>query len=357
MFREDLIPSSSDTSTSYQPSQPPSALRADPELPFLEMAWSPSQMQQVLNRQVLPAVWPGQQVTIVAIERMTYEAGKQCEILYALQFADPTRGQSRWAVVTFANENKLGEIYRHHYGGESSTAVRPTPSPVVFLPQYGCLVEFFPKDWKLPFLAQAMDPQEVAALLSQVGPETDRSRGLPKVEVLRYRFHRRCVLRYRVETPDCEAPMEAIGKVHKSGALAVRVAQTQSILQPQAAACGLIIPKPLGVVQEWGLLLMERVPGTVMKPLVQQARAPQQFKEVIGLAAATLARLHRFRFESQAVLSLQTQLEKLHKRAAPLHLVAPLLAQQAEALLQQLGQLGAQFTMAVAPSFVHSDFS
>src|SRR5437667_5976803 len=103
-FRADPEPSSPDTSTSAsgQPSRPPSALRADPELPFLEMAWSPSQMREFLNRRVLPAVWPGQEVTAVAIDEMTYKPGKQCEILYALQFADPTKGQSRWAVVTFS---------------------------------------------------------------------------------------------------------------------------------------------------------------------------------------------------------------------------------------------------------------
>src|SRR5213083_2840771 len=58
-------------------SRAPSALRADPELPFLEMAWSPSHMQQFLNHQVLPAAWPGQQVTAVAIEDTAYKPGKE----------------------------------------------------------------------------------------------------------------------------------------------------------------------------------------------------------------------------------------------------------------------------------------
>src|SRR5437867_11443075 len=113
-FRADPEPSSPDTSTSAsgQPSRPPSALRADPELPFLEMAWSPSQMQEFLNRQVLPAVWPDQQVAALAIDEMHYKPGKQCEITYSLQFANLTRGQSRWAVATFATENELGEIDR-----------------------------------------------------------------------------------------------------------------------------------------------------------------------------------------------------------------------------------------------------
>src|SRR5437870_4242227 len=130
MSRDDPKPSSSDPSASSQLSRSPSALRADPALPFLEMAWSTSQMQEFLNKRVLPAGWPGQQVTAVAIDRMHYKPGKQCEISYSLQFADPTTGQSRWAGVTFANKNMLGEIYRYHYGGESSPAAGPPPRPV-----------------------------------------------------------------------------------------------------------------------------------------------------------------------------------------------------------------------------------
>src|SRR5205823_6817689 len=123
------------------------------------------------------------------------------------------------------------------------------------------------------------EPGEVASLLSQEGPAAARSRALPQVEVLRYRYHSRCVLRYILEAPDGSDPQEVIGKMHKSGARAARDAQIQGMLQPQAAACGLIIPKPLRVVQEWGLFLMERVPGTVMKPVVKQAQAPQQLTE------------------------------------------------------------------------------
>src|SRR2546430_10375519 len=138
MSREDPKPSSSDPSASSQLSRSPSALRADPALPFLEMAWSPSQMQQFLNQRVLPAAWPGQHVTAVAIEETAYKPGKECEILYSLQFADPVRGQSRWVAVTFANENKLGKIYRHYSRGDA--VAQPTPCPVVCLPEYGCLV-------------------------------------------------------------------------------------------------------------------------------------------------------------------------------------------------------------------------
>jgi len=159
-----------------------------------------------------------------------------------------------------------------------------------------------------------------------------------------------------MEAPDSGVPREVIGKVHKSGALAVQAAQIQSLLQPQAAAYGIVIPKPLKVVEEWGFLLMECVPGSTLKPVVEQAQAPHQLTGVMELAAATLASLHRLHFESQKVQSLQTKVEEFHKRAAPLHLVAPLLAQEVEVRLQQIAQLGARST-AVAPSLIHGDFS
>jgi len=355
VLKEDLESSFPDTGASCQTAQPSHALRADPVLPFLEMAWSPSQMREFFNHRVLPPVWPGQKVTAVAIDGMTYKAGRQCEILYALQFADSTRGQSRWVAVTFAKKKKLREIYQRYYGGGGGASTRPTLCPAVFLPEYGCLIEFFPLDWQLPFLARALEPREVASLLFEGDPAAERPRGLPKVEVLRYRPYSRCVLRYVLDAPDGSDPQAVIGKVYQSRSQAAQDARVLNRLHPQAAACGLIIPKPLKVREEWGLLLMEQVPGTVVKLGVKQAQAPEQLKEVIELTATTLASFHCLRFESQKVRSLQTQLQRLHNIAALHHLVAPLFAQQVEALLEQIAQLGAR-SSAVTHTVVHRDF-
>jgi len=159
-----------------------------------------------------------------------------------------------------------------------------------------------------------------------------------------------------VDAADSSGPKEVIGKVFGSGSRAVQAARVLNLLHPHATACGLIIPKPIKVVRDRSLLLMERVPGTGLGPVVEQAQTPEQCKEVMGLAAATLARLHRLHFESQEVQSLQIQVEKLHERAALLPLVAPLFAQEVEALLGQIARLGAR-SSAVAPSFIHADFS
>jgi len=330
-------------------------LREDPALPLLEMAWSPSQMQQFLNQRVLPLVWPSQAVTAVAIEDMTFRADHQCEILYALQLGNPSRDQCQRVVVTFAKAHRLQEIYQRHYGGD--TVAHPTSSPVVFLPEYECLVEFFPLDWQLPSLARALEPGAIASLLSQADPQAEPARGLPQVEVLRYRLRsRRCVLRYVVDAPDGSGPQAVIGKVYPSGAQALQVADTLTRLHPQAAAGGLSIPQPLTVVPDRGLLLMECLPGTVLKRALKRAKAPQQFQDLIRLAAATLVRLHRLQFESQEVQSVQTQVEKLQPQVASLHVLAPRLASQVEALLQQIEQAGARCPAGV-PCFVHGDFS
>jgi len=145
-----------------------------------------------------------------------------------------------------------------------------------------------------------------------------------------------------MDTSDSSGPEEVIGKVFGSGSRAVQAARVLNLLHPHATACGLIIPKPIKVVRDRSLLLMERVPGTGLGPVVEQAQTPEQCKEVMGLAAATLARLHRLHFESQAVQSMQTQVEKLRPQVTALHGLAPWLALQVEALLQQVEQAGAR---------------
>src|SRR5438477_1878190 len=193
--------------------RPEPVLKATPALPVLQMAWAPSQMLQFFNHQVLPRVWPGQHVTALAIEDMTHRADHQFEILYALQMGDPPSDQGQRVVVTLAPATRLEEIYRCHYGGADGAASRPTPRPVIFLPESECLVEFFPVDWQLPALAWALEPGAIASCLSPQGPQAEPARGLLQVEVLRYRLRsRRCVLRYRVEAPDGRGSQEVIGK-------------------------------------------------------------------------------------------------------------------------------------------------
>ncbi len=131
-------------------------LRPDPKLPYLEMAWSSCRMAEFFNRSVLPVLNDARQVTEVVLERATYSPGKECFIAYTLQFENAPEEVAR-CVVTFADSVTLQKVYAGHYQANQDAAV--------FLPEYSCLAEFFPFDWKLPFLARALDPREMTQVL------------------------------------------------------------------------------------------------------------------------------------------------------------------------------------------------
>jgi aminoglycoside phosphotransferase (APT) family kinase protein len=314
----------------------PPLLKEDRNLPFLDMAWSCSKMADLFNRHVLPAVRPGQEARAVTIEDMTYAPEKQCHILYSLQFNEPSGDPGALALVTFARDHTLEETYTRHYGGDTSRAV--------FLPEYGCLVELFPADWKLPSLARAMDREEAALLLAQI--ETRASSSVrSETKVLRYRPRQRCVLRYVLRSSDDDVPQEVIAKVYPQGPKPGRAWRAQNTLY-SAAPEGLIIPRPLGLIDGWNLVLMECVPGTPMKQVLEEgatARGPA--REATRLAARALVSLHRMSYvdASGNGRTLQSQLELLRDRTAPLHCVAPALARQVDGFVDGIARLAQRF--------------
>jgi aminoglycoside phosphotransferase (APT) family kinase protein len=262
-------------------------------------------------------VMPDQEVRALALEEMSYRPGRECWALYRVHLAGEAQ---RRALVTFAEG--LDEVYAHHYEGR--------PHLAAFLPGHGCLVEHFPADWRLPSLAGAMA-------------------GGRDVSVLRYRPHTRCVLSY---VQDGE---EAIGKVFSESAKAARLAETLKLLEAQGRAAGLVLPRPLGTAG--GLLLMEKVAGTPLRELLEDAAHAEA---LVRLAAAALLKLHGFAFESPGVESsgrrtLSYKLERLYKRATPLELVAPDLAARLNGVLARLAPLIAR---APTPSytFVHGGY-
>ena len=65
--------------------------------------------------------------------------------------------------------------------------------------------------------------------------------------MLRYRPHRRCLLRYVLESPMGQGPTEVIGKVYAQRPIAEQVWQALKSLHIQGKAGGVIIPQPLVV--------------------------------------------------------------------------------------------------------------
>ncbi len=305
-------------------------LRPDPKLRHLDMAWSSCRMAEFFNRNVLPAMNDSRHVVEAHLERATYSPGKECFVAYTLQFENAPEEAAR-CVVTFANSTKLQEAAARHY--------QAGQKPAVFLPEYSCLVEFFPCDWKLPFLARALDPREMA----QVFGDSNRP---PEIKVLAYYAHRRSILHYRVGST------EMLGKLYTPGPLVESVRQVMKDVHLRGTTRGLLTPKPLAVVSE--LLLMEWLPGVPVNRVIEQ-EGPEQVKAAIQLAAEALSKLHRLQVGSESLRSLESDWERHGQRADKLDLVAPELAGRVEALREQIKSCLPQFD-SHPQVFLHGDY-
>jgi tRNA A-37 threonylcarbamoyl transferase component Bud32 len=329
----------------------------DPKLLFLHTGWSRSKMLEFLNRNVLAATHFGQEVEAIEIEDMTYTPGRKCIILYSLKLREPPRNLPTWLVVTFARNDRLQKLWESHCEWSTGSSSEPAPAPPVFLSDYQCIVEFFPSDWNLPFLARVTQPKEIAPLLARNSFDGDitPSHRCLEMQVLHYRPHARCVLRYTIASLQETSPTEVIGKVYPQGPKAAQAGRALNTLRLQGAACGVIIPRLLEIMNEGNMLLMERVSGTSMEQVLGETGIQVRATESTRLAAVALSALHGCQLESQEVRSLESELGQVRKHTARLNLVAREVALQADEILNQIEPLALR--VGAGPlSVIHGDY-
>src|SRR5438132_1608908 len=308
-------------------------LKADPALPFVDVARSGRKMLDFLNRAVLPLAWPGHSVTKVEQREMAYTPGRKCTALYSLELADQSPAEPVWASVSFAKDGRLEELYRQFY--EKSQSKNGLPA-VVNLPDYRCLVEFFPMDGRLPALFRAVDPRKAAGrLVSALDGGSAKSRTGVEVAILKYRPHETCVLNYTVRPPG-EYQRDVTGKVYRESSRAQRVWESLKSLDGNS---GVMIPRPLGFVNEWNLVLMERAPGISMKILLEEAGTEAQARELSKLAATTLAAFHGMQLDAHDTRTVETELARVQKRTSRLRYVAPELERAVQSILDEVSPL------------------
>jgi len=326
------------------------SLERDLDLPFLDIARWPERMLAFLNNEVVQAAGLAP-VTALEQRRLDYTPGRKCSALYSLAFAGGLAEERRWVVVTFGKNGRLGEVYDRHHGRGSEG---PGLDPVVYLPEYQCLVELFPADWQLPFLAAATNPEEVAGLVARsVDGECGLGVRRPEIEILRYRPHETCVLEYRFGSAQGGVQRKLVGKLYREPATAENVWGALTVLHSQAPS-EVSTPRPLAIEKEWGLIIMERVPGTPMRHLIEGAGAQEQL-QATRRAAAALADYHSCHLRDGEVRSITHDLAKLRKRLARLRLVAPWLAQRIDGLLRRVESRASRFAVST-PSLIHGDF-
>ena len=327
---------------------------ADPALPFPDLVSSPEGRLELFNRAVLPIAYPGRQSTSVEIARMTYRPERKCVILYALHLDEPAGGKPRWASATFAGPGRLREILERR-GRADRFSSADTTRPAVHVPEYRCLVEFFPTDWKLPSLVRAVEPRGAASILSQVdgGPSSSPP---DEVAVLGYRPHQCCVLRYAGRPASAGGSGVVIAKLFGGRGKAADAYGRLEALHARATARGVIVPKPLALIHDGNLVVTESVPGSCMKRRLNKGCSEREAGKLARLAAVPLARLHGLGPEDGEPRTLEREIEAGFQAAARLRRVAPELVGRADALLARVASR-AGGGAAEACCLIHGDYS
>lgn len=214
----------------------------------------------------------------------------------------------------------LSERLLRHGAGERCDPLSGVGRPVLF-PQTQHAYWFYPYDPTMPNLPDAMDPVRMAGVLLALEERTGEVIATARrlhVERVRYVPEVGAILHYTVNT-DAGA-LNIYGKVQPGN----RGLRTHRIIDGLWDASreypGLLnLPRPLGYVEDLGLLLEERVRG---RP-VGGSRLSAEFMLAGNAAAEALAVIHESRLVPDERIELELELARLDRVADQFKYVLP----------------------------------
>ena len=176
---------------------------------------------------------------------------------------------------------------------------------------------FYPYDPAMPGLHQAADPVFMAGVLTGV---QDGAAGAPRVEVQRVRYmpEQTAILRYTMKAAG--SPVKVFGKLQPGhrGLRTFRI--VEGLWQAAARYPGFLnLPRPLGYIEEMGLLLEESVRGKA----VSGNRMSTQFGMAANAAAEALAVIHEAGIPADETIRIDDELARLDRVAEQFTYVLP----------------------------------
>jgi hypothetical protein len=215
---------------------------------------------------------------------------------------------------------RLSERLMRHGAGQRCDPVFGVGYPQLF-PETRHAYWFYPYDPAMPNLPYAADPVQMAALLLGLEDHTPRILAAARqlqVERVRYVPEVGAILRYTIETQ--AGPVTIYGKV-QPGVRGLRTYQiVDGLWQAAKEYPGLLnLPRPLGFIDQYGLLLEESVRG---RP-VDGNRMSAEFMLVGNAAAEALAVIHESKLQSDERIEIDRELARLDRVAQQFLYVLP----------------------------------
>jgi hypothetical protein len=327
-------------------------------------AFSSAEMVRVFNERVFPALYPARHVRSVRPERMVRRLEGPSVVLYSLSTVpSPRRPETAippWAVVSFAADGCLVDIYQRRYAaGREVHGDAPATPPAVLVPEARALIEFFPSDWKLPALARATDTTYMAPLLdgARAQGRSGVSSGRWSYSILRYHPTVRCVVLYASDPGEGFRASKIVGKLYEKTQKSARVWSTLRMLADSGIGSReWQMPTPLAHVPDLNLVLMDYLPGMSVRTLLRTHVHHPLTTQRVGAAARLLAALHQLPGEGLKLRTIDTDRAKILRWAAEAQRVAPRLGERITSLLATMEE---RFGGLSGPSvgLVHGDFA
>lgn len=214
---------------------------------------------------------------------------------------------------------KLSSRLERHGAGNRCDPINDVGYPRLF-PDTQHAYWYYPYDPSMPSLPLANDPVRMASVLLGLDGAAEVLAAARNIQIERVRYLPEvgAILRYTIDAGG--TPIVIYGKV-QPGHRGLRTSRiVEGLWRASADYPGLLhLPRPLGYVEEMGMLLEEGIRG---KPL-GSSRTTAEFMLMPDAAAEALAVIHESRVENDERITIENELERMDAVAEKFKFVHP----------------------------------
>lgn len=331
----------------HVPWNPKGRTRGEPGRPISDPIWqvaaSREQLQSNLAEEIIPFFWPGATIKTFDNFATIYAPGEECVTVVDLQ------------ISTTVGIDKAKIIVTSKSATEFPPAELAAGERVFISPRQDYFASVFPTDAELPSLAAVLDGKVVTDSLCRSGVlNSEELDQLVDSKVLRYRPHERCVVSSTVSNPDGQFRFRYVCKVYDDPETAQDVMATLTEMRKSLDEPDLVV-KPLSFDRANRIVVMEFVEGLTLGEMMDSTTDNGDMRKLTRIASSALAALHSVSFRHTRVKNFETEIQKLRDHSSALLAVAPDLAKEMEASLDEIESVGLHH-VGTEPSFVHGGF-